>query len=227
MGTTLHEVNEMKLYGADVCPFVHRARLTLAEKALDHEYVAIDLRNKPDWYHEVLPTGKVPLLEHNEHRVWESAIVCEYLEEAFPEPPLMPSEPGPRAEARIWIDWISNTLVPAFYKLLMAQEDDDRKEHRAKLEEALQKLENEGFQNGSWIYGESLSLVDIEAYPWFERWPVLAHYRDFEVPATLPKLRAWMTKMAERETVKSIAIDGSYFIQQYEHYANPKQKQTA
>ena len=139
----------------------------------------------------------------------------------------MPSEPGPRAEARIWIDWLSNTLVPAFYKLLMAQEDDDRKEHRAKLEEALQKLENEGFQNGSWIYGESLSLVDIEAYPWFERWPVLAHYRDFEVPATLPKLWAWMTKMAERETVKSIAIDGSYFIQQYEHYANPKQKQTA
>ena len=212
----------MKLYGADVCPFVHRARLTLAEKGLEHEYVAIDLRDKPDWYHEVLPTGKVPLLEHKGHRIWESAIVCEYLEEAFPEPSLLPSDPGRRAAARIWIEWVSSDLIAPFYKFLMAQDDESKKEHRETLVKALDKLEKEGFQDSEWIFGTSRSLVDIETYPWFERWPVLSHYRDFEVPERFKKIHRWMSLMKESEHVKAIAMDSSFYIDQYAHYAKPK-----
>ena len=213
----------MKLYGADVCPFVHRARLTLAEKGLEHEYVAIDLRDKPDWYYEVLPTGKVPLLEHDGHRIWESAIVCEYLEEAFPQKPLLPSEPGRRAEARIWIEWVSSGLIPPFYKFLMAQDDDAKAKHKETVEKALEKLENEGFQDSEWIFGDSLSLVDIETYPWFERWPVLSHYRDFKVPERFEKIRRWMALMEERDQVKAIAMEASFYIDQYAHYAKPKE----
>ncbi len=212
----------MKLYGSDACPFVHRARLTLAEKGLEHEYVAIDLRNKPDWFHDVLPSGKVPLLEHDGHRIWESAIICEYLEEAFPEPALLPRQPGDRARSRLWIEWLSSNLVPPFYTLLKAQESDDQQEPREKLTEALQKLESEGFQESGWIHGPELSLVDLEAYPWFERLPVLAHYRDFEIPASFSKVRAWITRMGERETVKKIAMPAAFHIEQYEHYARPR-----
>jgi glutathione S-transferase len=212
----------MKLYGADVCPFVHRARLTLAEKGLEHEYVAIDLRNKPDWYNEVLPTGKVPLLEHNGHRIWESDIVCEYLEEAFPEKQLLPSDPGLKATARIWIEWVSSGLIPPFYKLLMAQEDDARAEHKETMLKALEKLETEGFQDSEWIFGDSLSLVDIETYPWFERWPVLVHYRALEVPDRFEKIHKWMGLMKKREQVKAIAMDIPFYVEQYAHYAMPK-----
>lgn len=212
----------MKLYGADVCPFVHRARLTLAEKALEHEYVAIDLRNKPDWYHEVLPSGKVPLLEHQGHRIWESAIVCEYLEEAFPEKPLLPKNPGLKAQARIWIDWVSSALVPDFYKLLKAQEQGEQEEHKKTLSEALAKLERDGFQEGPWIMGNSLSLVDLETYPWFERWCVLDHYRKFDIPQKCSKLRAWRERMEKLDSVMSIAERPAFYIGQYVHYANPK-----
>lgn len=214
----------MKLYGADVCPFVHRARLTLAEKALEHEYVAIDLRDKPDWYHQVLPSGKVPLLEHNGHRIWESAIVCEYLEEAFPEKSLLPSEPGLKAQARIWIDWVSTALVPAFYKLLKAQDEKEQEEHKNALTEALEKLEKDGFQEGSWILGDSLSLVDLETYPWFERWCVLEHYRKFGIPQKCTKLRAWRERMEKREAVMNIAERPAFYIGQYSHYAKPQEE---
>lgn len=213
----------MKLYGANVCPFVHRTRLVLAEKGLEHEYVAIDLRNKPDWYHEVLPTGKVPLLEHNGYRIWESAIVCEYLEDAFPDKPLLPSEPGPKAGARIWIDWVSSSFVPLYYKLLKAQSPQEQADHTTELVTALEKLENEGFEDGPWIHGQQISLVDLETYPWFERWPVLSHYRDFEIPSRFEKLWAWVKRMQERESVKSIAVDPDFYIQQYKHYAHPKE----
>ena len=213
----------MKLYGADVCPFVHRARLALAEKGLEHEYVAIDLRNKPDWYHEVLPTGKVPLLEHQGNRIWESHVVCEYLEDAFPQKPLLPQDPGQRAQVRIWIDWVSNSLIPPFYKLLMAQEEEARTEHRETALKALEKLEAECFQDSEWMLGDSLSLVDIETYPWFERWPVIEHYRGLAVPPRFKKLHRWIETMKKREQVKAIALEASYFIEQYAHYANPKE----
>lgn len=213
----------MKLYGADVCPFVHRARLVLAEKGLAHEYVAIDFRNKPDWYHEVLPTGKVPLLENGPDRVWESAIVCEYLEDSFPQPALLPRDPGAKAAARIWIDWLSQTLVPAYYKLLKAQSEEEKYEHRNGLTEALTKLENDGFQDGPWIHGTELSMVDLMIYPWFERWGVLEHYRNFAVSDQFPKLRAWRQTLEQRESVKSLAEEPSFYIDQYAHYANPTQ----
>lgn len=216
----------MKLYGANVCPFVHRARLTLAEKGLDHDYVAIDLRNKPDWYDDVLPTGKVPLLENGSDRVWESAIVCEYVEDSFPEPPLLPRDPGAKAAARIWIDWVSNTFVPAYYKLLKALTPEEQSEHKQSLTEALAKLENEGFQEGPWIHGPSLSLVDLLTYPWFERWSVLEHYRDFPVPDRFSKLKAWIKTLQQRESVKKIAEPASFYIEQYAHYAKPAESVT-
>lgn len=211
----------MKLYGANVCPFVHRVRLTLAEKGVEHEYVAIDLRNKPDWYHEVLPSGKVPLLEDKGYRIWESAIVCEYLEEVCPQPALLPKDPGLKAQARIWIDWISSGLVPPFYKLLKGQTPEEQNKAKDELFGALEKLENEGFQDGPWIHGNQLSLVDLETYPWFERWAVLEHYRDMAIPERFTKLRAWVKAMSERQSVKSIAEPGSFYVDQYISYANP------
>lgn len=214
----------MKLYGADVCPFVHRTRLTLAEKGIEHDYVAIDLANKPDWYHEVLPSGKVPLLEHNGHRIWESHIICEYLEEAFDQHPLYPNDPGLRAKARIWIDWVSNSLVPPFYKLLMAQDKEAQDEHKETILKALEKMENECFQDSEWMMGDSLSLVDIETYPWFERWSVIQHYRGLEVPRRFEKLNKWIQTMKNRDSVKSMEMEPSYYIGLYDRYANPKEK---
>ena len=120
----------MKLYGANVCPFVHRVRLVLAEKKLEHEYVAIDLANKPSWYHEVLPTGRVPLLEDEGFRLWESDVVSEYLEEAYPERSLMPSDPGERALLRMHVAWCSSRFVPAFYKLLAGQDPEEQEKQK-------------------------------------------------------------------------------------------------
>ena len=211
---------DLKLYGANVCPFVHRARLALAEKGLEYEYVAVDLRNKPDWYHDVLPTGQVPLLEHQGNRVWESAIVCEYLEECFPLPALLPKDPGARAKARLCIDWTSGTLVPLFYRLLKGQNLEERQGHKDALMAALEKLDAE-LEGQPWLLGDDLSLADLELYPWFERWPVLEHYRGFPVSPALRNLRRWRETLAQRPAVAGIAERPEFFIQEYRTYAEP------
>jgi glutathione S-transferase len=214
-------MSNLKLYGANVCPFVHRARLALAEKGLAHEYVAIDLRNKPDWYHDVLPTGKVPLLEHQGDRVWESAVLCEYLEDSFPEPALLPADPGARAAARIWIDWTSGTLVPLFYKLLKGQDPQERLSLQADLKAALAKLDAE-LAGRQWLVGEKLSLADLELYPWFERWSVLEHYRDFPVPSEFSNLARWRSALAHRPAIAAIAEKPEFYVEQYRSYAEPE-----
>ena len=91
---------ELRLFSARACPFAHRTRLVLAEKGLDFELVEIDLKNKPEWFSTVSSYGKVPALEHQGRRFVESAIVNEYLDEAFPEPALLPKAPWARALAR-------------------------------------------------------------------------------------------------------------------------------
>lgn len=212
----------MKLYGANVCPFVHRVRLALAEKQLEHEYVNIDLYNKPDWYYDVLPTGKVPLLEHDGYRLWESDIVCEYLEEASLETPLWPTKPGEKAQARILLGSATDPLIPLFYKLLRAQESAEQEEAKEKLTEALTKLESSAFQGDSqWLFGDSLSLVDLMVYPWFERWCVLEHYRGFAFPAELTKLAAWKARLQQRPSVQALREPDQFFIDQYVSYAKP------
>ncbi len=203
----------MKLYGADVCPFVHRVRLGLAMKGLEVDYVAIDLANKPDWYHDVLPSGKVPLLEHDGNRIWESMILLEYLEEVFPEPALYPATAGDRARARIAIDWVSGQFIPVFYKLL----SEDSQELRERARDLLERLSGEHLKDQSFFAGSEPGILDIAIYPWFERFGVLEHYRYFALEE--PALKAWCERMSALPEVKAIANLPQFYIDLYARYA--------
>ena len=209
----------LKLYGANVCPFVHRVRLVLAEKQVDHEYVAIDLRHKPDWYHRVLPTGRVPLLEHNGSRIWESSILCEYLEDAFATPALLSSSPIERAEVRLFIDWSSTHIVSGFYKLLSAQDPVAQEQHKEALTSSLREFDTRLGQKSGPFLQSRLSLADFEIYPWFERWAVLEHYRAFPLPENLENLKNWLTALEASRSVKGLRESDDFIVEQYRDYA--------
>src|SRR6478672_8238610 len=93
----------LQLYSFELCPFAHRVRLALAEKGVAAEPIEIDLKNKPASFVRISPYGRVPLLLHGEVKLWESAVINEYLDEVFPDPPLMPASLPDRALARIWV----------------------------------------------------------------------------------------------------------------------------
>ncbi|MET0790299.1 MAG: glutathione S-transferase family protein [Polyangiaceae bacterium] len=133
---------ELTLFSARACPFAHRTRLVLGEKGLDFELVEIDLQQKPAWFSTVSNYGKVPALQHKEHRLVESAIVNEYLDEVFPEPALLPADPGTRAVARIWIDYANTRFVPAWGALLRAPSDAERASARDAARPSVKEIEN-------------------------------------------------------------------------------------
>ena len=212
----------IELFSARVCPYAHRTRLVLAEKGLDFELTEIDFKDKPKRFLEVSRYGKVPAIVHDGNEIFESAIINEYLEEVFPDPPLMPKTPGLRAQVRIWIDYCDDHFLDDLYGAIKNQDPaahgalkDKVVAHLRTLEEAYSRLSGAG---PYWL-GAEASLLDFALYPFFERQPAWAHYRGLGLPGDCPGLRGWLAAMAERPSVKAIANTPKYYIERYQNYA--------
>jgi glutathione S-transferase len=216
--------SEVEIISADVCPFAQRSRIVLLEKKVDFTLSEIDLENKPDWFDRVSPYGKVPVLRHGETHLYESAIINEYLDEAFPLPPLMPGDPAGRAQARIWINFCDSRFTVTFYKLLLEQDQDKQNEYRERMLDHLRFLETEALagtpSSGPYWMGKGFSLVDASLAPFFERFVALEHYRDVVIPPQHISLHAWIAALRERESVKKTSHSRDYFIARYAKYAS-------
>jgi glutathione S-transferase len=216
-------MSEIEIYSATLCPFAHRSRLTLLEKNVPFQLIEIDLQNKPANFLEISPYGKVPVLKHGDRRVWESAIINEYLDETFPEPPLLPKEPIQRAQARIWINFADTRLFAATGKLLYSREPQQQTVVLKELAEHLLFIEHEALQKLSdsapyWL-GTEISLVDLTYYPWFEQLNVLEYFFEFQLPPGLDRLKKWWQTVANRESVRAIAHSPEFYIERYTQYA--------
>ena len=86
----------LKLISHKLCPYVQRAVIALTEKGIPFERIDIDLANKPDWFLKISPLGKVPVLvverDGSEVALFESNVICEYIEETFPDTKLHPQD---------------------------------------------------------------------------------------------------------------------------------------
>jgi glutathione S-transferase len=214
---------ELELYSTALCPFAHRSRLTLAEKGIPFRLIEIDLHNKPANFLNISPYGKVPVLKHGEHCLWESAIINEYLEETFPEPPLLPEEPILRAQARIWINFADTRLFASSARLLYGREPQSHAMLLEELSGHLLFMEQQGLQklsvDGPYWLGDTFSLVDLTYYPWFEQLAVLEHFRGFKLPRGLDRLMVWWDAVAERKAVRAIAKPPECYLEQYSQLA--------
>ncbi len=215
----------IKLFSARVCPFAHRSRLALAEKGIPFELVEIDLHNKPSWYKEINPAEAVPALQQGNFLLQESLVINEYIEELANAPSLLPVTPQQRAEARLWISHAESHVVPLFYRLLKAQEEDKRKAASDAMLSVLTTLDDELHRRkaeGPYWFGEQVGLTDVAIYPWFERWPVLEHYRGLNIPDKLDSLLSWIAAMKNRDAVKGNEQPADFYICEYEDYASGK-----
>ncbi|MBC7880998.1 MAG: glutathione S-transferase family protein [Anaerolineae bacterium] len=212
-------MSAVHLYYAQASTFAQRTRVVLHEKGIEFKSTEIDLQHKSPEFLQVSRYGKVPAITHGEVSLYESPIINEYLDEVFPEPPLLPSDPGRRAVARLWIDYANTRFVPAFGKLLRSTDANEQEQGRREFLESLLYIEQEGLSqysgNGPYWFGSELSLVDISFYPWFERLPVLEHFRQFVLPTEIPRLHQWWTALSERPSVQAVANSSSFYLERF------------
>ncbi|MEH2234935.1 glutathione S-transferase family protein [Nostoc sp.] len=212
-------MSTVQLYFAKASTFSQRTRVVLLEKGIDFTPTEIDLQNKPDGYTQISRYGKVPAIKHGDIEIYESAIINEYLDEVFPEPPLLPHDPGAKAIARIWIDYANTRFVPAFNKFLRGKDAQEQGQGQREFLESLLYIEQEGLGklsgNGPYWLGDKLSLVDISFYPWFERLPLLEHFRNFSLPTETPRLQKWWDTVRDRESIRAVENPASFYLERF------------
>src|SRR5438309_1956354 len=104
----------LKLISHKLCPYVQRAVIALTEKGVPFERIDIDLADKPDWFLKISPLGKVPMLlvetADGEAVLFESNVICEYIEDTQAGAKLHPRDALKRAQHRAWMEFGSTIL---------------------------------------------------------------------------------------------------------------------
>ncbi|KAB0643948.1 glutathione S-transferase family protein [Burkholderia latens] len=183
-----------------LCPYVQRAVIVLTEKGVPFERTDVDLSNKPDWFLRISPLGKTPVLVVDGAPIFESAVICDYLDETL-APRLHPDTPLERARHRAWVEFASALLnaVWGFYtapdEAALAAKARDIRARFEQLEDALGA--------GPYFGGAHFSIVDAAFGPVFRYFDVFEQIDDFGFFAALPKLTAWRQRLAERPSVRA------------------------
>lgn len=193
-----------------LCPYVQRAAIVLAEKGLPFERRDVDLADKPDWFLALSPLGKTPLLlVDGEHPLFESAVICDYLDEVH-GPRLHPEAPLERARHRAWVAFASALLdgIAVFYN---AADESALEAARCALRQRFAQLEAvlpDGAGAGPYFAGTRFAIVDAAfapAFRYFETFDALGDWGFFD---GLPRVRAWRRALAERHSVRAaVAAD--------------------
>ena len=198
----------LNLYDFKSSPNCQRVKVVLAEKNLPYEIVPIDLRKqeqKTPEYLKLNPYGKVPVLTDDTTVLYESLIINEYLEEKYPNPPLMPKDLGRKAKARILVDYGMAHFDSPYQKLRMELTKDPKEQNqqvidsaKSDLKKLLQRFENE-IGDQQYLMGD-FSLVDADLIPRFTRLEGFGILPD----PSLPRLGKYMERMKARPSVKAI-----------------------
>lgn len=191
----------LRLVSHHLCPYVQRAVIALAEKGVAHERIYIDLAHKPTWFTALSPLGKVPLLLIDDTAtLFESAVICEYLEETAPGPRLHPEDPLERARHRAWIEFASATLNDIWgFETATDAATAERKAGDLKTKFAWVER---NLGAGPYFAGARFSLVDAAFAPVFRYFDVFDAIADFGIFAEVPKVAAWRAALAARPGVQ-------------------------
>jgi stringent starvation protein A len=178
------------LYDADRCPYCARVRIALAEKGIEYETVEVDLDDRPAWIYEKNPLGRVPVLEDDTFVLSESAVIDEYLDDRYPDPPLWPADPADRALGRMLVFRFDELSRP--YYAVRRGEDGARE----LLDSALATLDAV-LQEQQFLSGREFGLADIAYVPWILR----ARDRMEVDLERFPALAEWVGRLEQRSSI--------------------------
>ncbi len=187
-----------KLISFPICPYVQRAMIILKEKNIPFEAEYINLMEPPVWFHDISPLGKVPVLLVDEKPLFESMVICDYLDE-ITEGSLYPSNIFEKAQNRSWIEFGNDILSTTFDFL----RTDDQKKFNLCIETLTDRFEilEEEFTNGDYFNDADFSIIDAVYAPIFRYHKRIEEYKDYGIFDDAPNVKAWGERLLERPSV--------------------------
>ncbi|HUO03775.1 MAG TPA: glutathione S-transferase family protein [Candidatus Binataceae bacterium] len=201
----------IKLYDFLSCPYGQKVRIVLAEKGLTYDLVSVDLaqneHRKPDFL-RLNPFGRVPVLVDEDTTVYDSTIINEYLEDEYPEPPVLPplGASAQRARARLFEDFADTSFTPPAGQLIaeMAKPEAERDQNRVtKLRQSVERVLdylNHELGSNDFLAGQ-FSVADIGFAP---RLLVLGEIGIDVAGNNRLSVDAWLKRMLERPSVRNL-----------------------
>jgi glutathione S-transferase len=193
----------LTLYDDVFSPYSRKVRLALYEKGIpfERERALHGDCNRTDFLH-VNPRAEVPALVDDGFSLYDSTIICEYLEDRYPEPRLYPQTPALRAKCRL-TEELADTQLDASIYAVSVVEYGRREAHRAMHEAAAKDVrrlydELEHLLGGGPFFCGGFSLADLAVLPHI----MAAGYLGFLLdPSRHPCLVSWIGRMHERPSV--------------------------
>lgn len=218
--------HRLTLVSHHLCPYVQRAAIALDEKGIPFERVLIDLADKPAWFQAISPLGKVPLLRVRrvkapEAVLFESTVICEYIEEIGSGPRLHPADPLERARHRAWMEF-GSAILSDIWRLETAQGREHFDQASQAVAAKFARVEAV-LADGPYFAGEAFCLVDAVFGPIFRYFDVFDAILDMRLFADLPKISAWRRALSERPSVAKAAVQDypdrlKAFLRRHEAY---------
>ena len=217
----------IRLYHVPLSPFCRKVRLSLAEKKIEVELVEERYWERDADFIRRNPAGKIPILKIDGHTLTESAAICEYIEERYPDPPLMPKAPAERHEVRRLVGWFDDKFHAEVTSKLL-------------YERVNKKITKEGYPDSTnvkagakaikfhldylqallderrWLAGNSLTLADFAAAAHLSALDYISDV-DWNRSETV---RDWYAKIKSRPAFRSLLADVVPGFPPPAHYAD-------
>ncbi|HXG19576.1 MAG TPA: glutathione S-transferase family protein [Methylomirabilota bacterium] len=199
----------MKLYNLDLSNFASKTRIALYEKGVNFEKVPPPGGLGSADYKKVNPLGKVPaLVLDNGQLIAESEIINEYLEDKYPEKPLLPKDAEGRARVRSFTRFHDLYLEPplrAMFPKLFGQQLDD-KFIQEKVTEVNNRLDQlEAMIGSPYAAGSAFTLADAALAPTMFFMTSFLPQLGAKAPTEgRPKIAAWWNAVQQQPSVKKV-----------------------
>ena len=182
--------------------------ILLRAKDIEFDVTYINLQDKPDWFLDISPHGKVPVLKVGDEVLFESNAIAEYLDEVV-RPRLHPEDPLARAKNRAWTDYVP-TFAGAMSCIHYSKSKEEMEQAVADAPEKLAKIEGalEGRGNdGPYFNGPDLALVDAAYAPFLQRHLFVDRVLKNKVIDNYPLTKAWAETLLADERVTGAVPD--------------------
>lgn len=183
--------------------------IVLRAKEVEFEVTYINLLDKPDWFFEISPHGKVPVLSVGGKPLFESNAIAEFLDEMAP-PRLHPEDPIKRARNRAWTDFVpdfSADFGRVYYaadEVALAKGMEAARPRLTRLEEAIAK---ERDNDGPYFNGPELCLVDAAYAPFFMRYAFVEARLGCGLLKEFPLVQAWSEALLANQWIVGSVAD--------------------
>jgi glutathione S-transferase len=216
---------DLVVYGTPLSPFVRKVEVVLREKGLDYDFENVNIMAKPDWFKEISPAGRIPVLRDRSvgaegvpGTIPDSSAICAYLERKVPEPPVYPSDAFDFGRA-VWFEEYADSELasdvglgifrPVLFPRFQGKESDlatARQTYRERLPRHFDYFER-SLDGRRFLVGDRLSIADIALAcglsqldlvagpPDAARWPALAAH--YEAVKAHPGFAANMAACAK------------------------------